>query len=257
MPVESSDTIGGRYQRNEAGEFDQRVFIVGGVTGAVSDKKRQATLTTGVPQYEDAHPDISGINVIDVDCQPIDRAASQFRVVCKYGVPTWRTSPTLVPQEITLDTTYVEEKTWFDINGVRLEAEFFNPVQGFIQHYPSATRAITRSTATISKLETTSETALFLRSTSYVGTVNDAPWFNWPARTWLFEDLQVRTSRVPGFRECVYTLVYNPETWRFLAEYIEGGRIPPTATEGDGFAYYDIRELTDFSLLPLTIPAMP
>ena len=255
MAVE--EIVGGSYAKRAEGESDVRVFLVDAVTGAKSAKRYLATLETGVPAQGEAHPDITGVSCISVISEPAESSASAFYVRCGYGVATWRNAPTMVTQDIRIDTTFIEEKTWFDINDVRLKA-VKQPPPTLVEHYPSATRAITRTSATISKLEltpTSVETdALFRRSIDYVGAVNNAPWFGWEAKTWLCEDMQIRKSNLPGYTEVETVVTYNPDTWRFLAEYIQQGRLPPGSIEGDGFAYFDIRELRNFMLLPFTIP---
>lgn len=230
-----------------------RAFSVHDLDGVSSGIIKAAVNAPGVPALEEAHPDEPGIVVIDKTGSPMHDRSVLVR--CSYAVPTWDNAPGLVPQLLELDSSVLTEKTYYDINGVRLSATYTGTV--IVTHYPSTEKTLNIVTATIRKVETTSDADLLARSVAYNDSVNDAAWFGWPAKTWRLEDLQVRQSRFAGKREVTYVLSYKPDTWQFLATYIESGRVPPDATEGNGFRRWDIRDLTDFSGLPITVPTMP
>lgn len=249
------DFTQGEWTEFADGKRAVRTFTVHDLIGTSSAILKQAAEETGIPALGDPHPEDASIVVVDKSSRPMHDASAM--VACTYEIPTWRNSPGIVSQEITLDASVSEEKVYFDLNSNRIAAQYTIPGVGITVQYPSATVARSRVTATINKLEQTSEGDLLLRASEFVETVNNALWFNWPAKTWKIEDIQSRPSPRNGWREVTYTLVYNPDDWRFLATFIDRGRLPPNATEGDGFAFFDVRELKDFTLLPITVPAKP
>ena len=244
----------GDWEETGDGIRASRTFLVTEIDGApASAQIKAATEAAGVPAKDDAHPEDSSIVVITK--RGVARNSREVLVTCEYETPTWRNAPNLVPQEITLDSSIFEEKAWFDINDNRISVTY--NVGAIITQYPSASRSIGLMTATVSRLETTSSSDLLLLGSNYTDAVNDAPWFNWPLKTWKLDDLQVRTSRLAGYREVSYVLTYNPRDWRFFAGFIDRGRVPPDATEGNGYAFFDLRQPRDFSALPITIPTKP
>jgi len=231
-----------------------RTFTVHELAGVSSAQLKAAAEAVGVPARNDPHPEDSSILMIEKSARPLHDTAAL--VTCRYEIPTWQNSPETVAQEITIDATVIEEKTYFDYLGTtRISVTY--TTGAVITQYPSATTAASRVTATIRKVETTSESDLLLRAADFVETVNDAMWFNWPEKTWKLDDLQSRPSRLSGRREVTYVLTYNPRDWRFLATLIDKGRVPPDATEGNGFRRWDTREPKDFTLLPITVPTKP
>ena len=249
------DYTQGDWQELADGYRATRTFAVLDLAGTSSDVLRSAANAVGIPDRNDPHPHESSIVVVRKTSRPLNDTSALVSV--EYEVPTWENSPELVSQEITLDASVDEEKVYFDINSARIAAQYTIAGVGIVTQYPSATIARSRVTATIRKLETTSEGDLLLRSVAYMETVNNAVWFGWPAKTWKVEDLQSRPSKLSGYRAVTYTLVYNPDDWRFLATFIDRGRLPPDAAEGNGFAFFDTRQLTDFSQLPITVPVAP
>lgn len=240
----------GSWTETSNGIVASRTFLAVEMSGTASAQIKLAVDDPEVPIRGDAHPEDASIVVVQKSGSARDE--STVLVTCDYEIPTWRNSPETVSQEIRIDSTVVSEETIFDINGARIQAQY-----GLVTHWPRATRSGSLVTITVSKLQLTSESALVIQAIDFVETINDAVWFGWPAKTWKLDDQQVRLSRFAGYREVQYVLTYNPRDWRFFASYIEIGRVPPDATDGNGFGYFDIRELQPFSSLPITIPTKP
>ena len=245
------NVIDGPWQRDVNGDTTTRTYIVTNQASFDPD-----TLPGEIPVRGTQHPEASELRAIAITITPEANQPQQKRVRVQYATPTLENLPELGGQRIEMDTTIVEERTIEDINGARLSATYIGP-SGIVTHLPSAVRTSVLATATITRMETTTEDQLLLRSIAYVGTVNDAAWFGWPAKTWRVDDLEVRRlTRNDSYRSVRTICTYNPETWRFLATYISRGAVPEDATEGNGFAFYDIRRATDFSTLPITVPTM-
>jgi len=245
----------GTWTETSDGTVASRTFLVVELAGTASAQIKNAVEAVGVPARGDAHPEDASL--VATQKSGSARDESTVLVTVEYEIPTWRNSPESVSQEITLDASVLAEETRFDINDVRLKASYQIPFGPLVEHYPKATRFGSLMTASVLRLETTSASDLLLRSVAYIEHVNNAVWFGWAAKTWKLDDLQVRRSRFAGYQEVTYVLTYNPRTWRFVASYIDSGTVPPDATEGNGFALFDIRELADFSLLPITMPTAP
>lgn len=245
----------GSWTETSDGTIASRTFLVVELAGTASAQIKGAVEAVGVPARGDPHPEDATLVAIQKSGSARDE--STVLVTVEYEIPTWRNSPETVSQEITLDASVITDETRFDINGVRISAVYDYPVGPIVTHYPKATRAGSLMTASVWALETTSQADLMLRSVAYIEHVNNAAWFGWPEKSWKLDDLQVRRSRFAGYQEVTYVLTYNPRTWRFVASFIDSGTVPPDATEGNGFSTWDIRELADFSLLPITMPTLP
>ena len=242
-------------QEDFDGVVSERAFTVTELLGPSDQQLSAARTAPGIPAIGDAHPSVAGINCVSKSVSATnDRVAI---VMCRYQKPTPDTLPTLGGQLITTDASTVEEETNFDINGDRLIVSY-NLGGSLVDQLPKAGIARALSTLTFTVYEQTSEADISLRNLAYVEHVNNAAWFGWAEKTWRCEDIQSRPyGQSRTWREVTTVLTYNPRTWRWRAEFINKGAAPADATEGFGFATFDIRELADFSLLPVTPPTAP
>ena len=214
------------------------------------------TMPVEVPRRGDVHPDRSDLMAVSVVTSHVAGQPQQFIVRVEYATPSPENSPQLGLQRIELDSTIVEEQTNFDVTGARIFVNWNSPL-GVVSHNPQATTLTNLTTVTVTKTETVSTDDLVRRAARFVGAVNDAVWFGWPAKTWKLDDIEVRKfDEAEVYQQVKYALTYNAKTWRLQVGYTLDGAVAPGATEGDGLKTFDVIKFDDFTLLPIVMPTM-
>lgn len=215
---------------------------------------------TGIPAWGAQHPTVSTMYVVNRSSSVEAGQPATWRVTVTYAVPTPGELPGVsgVPaQRIQVESTTYEQDTVFDIHGDRIKATWFNGF-AFITQYPTAKQSLSAATVEITTYEAITAAAAALRAIDYVDTVNNAIWYGWSPETWRFEDIQAEPWGEFGqFMEVRHVLTYRADTWRFLSYHVNAGRVPPDATDGNGFARFEVKFGADFSAVPIVMVTKP
>lgn len=245
---------GSEYSRDESREEAVLTFTVSGMAGNPASRPVDAAASSGIPRWNAPHPTKPNLRVVSYRSTPVAGQPGTFNVVVRYRVPTSSAGDVAGDATISVSTQSISEETVHDINGNLMVLQYISRiVTGIGGSSVSRTTQVHRIqvqrptfAVSFSRRETVNAFATALR---FSGRVNLRTWQGQPRASWL---MNVSSSdNGDGTHRFTYTAVHNPKTWRAEIRVSVNGRLPDTATVGNGIEFRDVYELADFSQLAL------
>lgn len=247
---------GASVSRTPEGINATRIFQVSELSGNPTAILFNALITSGIPQLGDPHPSVPNVNAVDFNVTPNGEKQAIVSVIYKPPIFENKVSSDAEVTQIEVGSTVQSVETNFDVDGNELVVEH-KELAGTVL----AEDAIKPQLATVEKqipmtLLRLSRRELgdpLFKSRTFVGTVNDKPFINDPAKFWLCTGIQ--GANIDGGKNynVVYEFQRNPDTWgtRIIVINSETGRPPTPLVEGEGFKDVEVYETTDFNQLNL------
>lgn len=228
------------------------VFLVTGITGAITSRAYRARLVAGVPRRGDPHPSIPDLFADSIAVRPID--VSQFKVFASYTPKGDETDPNGGSFEGW--SILNDKETNFDKDGNLLLTAYTYPagdengragkieVQGGVVTIPDASLGLrfTRREMNIS----------LAQGLVYAGKLNRYTWNGFAARAVLFLGRRFNTVAFTdaGIEWSVSYEFQIGDHTRFISfKDPEKNEIPPDLLRGTG--YFDAESIPDIDFAPL------
>ena len=243
------------YQRTEQVEEAVLVFTVKDLTGSPAGRAPDATMAPGVPRWMAAHPTKPNLRAVGFRSVPVENQPSTFNVIVRYRVPRAAESGIGAAPTINVSTTTISEEVVRDINGDLMQLKYVSRVAAGVGGSSVSVTTQThrvqvqRPTFTVQFSRTEGSNA-FATALEYSGTVNLRTWQGQPRASWLMNIAS--SDNGDGTHRFTYSAVYNPTTWQAEIRVAVNGRLPETATVGNGIEFRDVYDLADFG--PLGLP---
>lgn len=248
--VSKSDMIqGSRVRRSADGWEAVRTFAVTALTGDPDARLYDAATSTGIPDYGDAHPEITGIQVVDIEAAPIVDNDTQAIVTVFYRKPTPvdRADPTNDDETPirSISASLVEKISNRDNTGTLVTVTDGSDVQ--VAQF-SVQRPV--MVLTFERRETNFPKA---RALAYVGMLNSSTFdTDFAAKTLLMTNISAETRDNGDTWYVRYEMYYDPDGWDLEVFYRLPNGLPPDGlTTNVGFKTIQVLDTANFSSLNL------
>lgn len=248
--VSKSDMIQGATVRRSADGWEAvRTFAVTALTGDAYARLYDAATSTGIPSYGDPHPEITGIQAVDIEAAPIADNDTQAIVTVRYRKPTPvdRSDPSNDDETPirSISASLVEKISNRDNTGTLVTVTDGSDVQvaQFSVQKPVVVMTFERREVNFPKS----------RALAYVGFLNSSTFdTSFPARTVLMTNISAETRDNGDTWYVRYEMYYDPDGWDLEVFYRLPNGLPPDGlTPSVGIKTISVLGTANFSTLSL------
>lgn len=222
----------------------QRLAFVSGLSGSYAQRMAQAMTASGIPALREAHPNLPGVLVAELQASPAGDQAAMVRIT--YRSPDADFLPDLEdPPQIQVGSTLSQTTTSQDATGQPIEVTIGSGANTLTQ-IAQVRKLIPQTTVRYTRLE---EASPGDKARNYVGKINSTAVFSSNPETWMCTGIHGRSDDGGQTYLVTYDFQYNPDGWQPKAVYIDPttGRPHPDATPIQA----DIYNTIDFTNLDL------
>lgn len=231
---------GSRIDRQESGWVVVERWEVTGLASLDSRARNYIAATTaGLPQYGEPHPHVPNIFVTQVSLEDATPADAIFSIT--FGPRTGGTTGVQPdpsdPGLLEIGASLVNTTTQFDITGNQITLTHTytsGPKTGITETQGgSVDIQVAQGVVRRTRLESSANLS---KALEYSGTVNDAAWQGYAARTWYCLPITYVSTDGGETYQTTYELHYRAETWDARIAFIDPdtNEIPGGLVEGRG-----------------------
>lgn len=193
------------------------MFVVSAATSM-----HDAATATGIPDYGDAHPSISGLQVVDIDAQPVEGKYSEALVTVTYRRPSASQKADPTDDNATpsrgLAASLVQKIANRDSAGnlVTVTHDGDTQVAQFGVDRPVVVLTFARREKNMP----------LTRALTYVGKLNSSSWGGLAARTCLMTNIRAESFDDGETWDVSYEVYHDPDGWDIEVFYRLGNGLP-------------------------------
>jgi hypothetical protein len=248
-----ADIIEGGMTLGLDGYKVDRVFIVTEATGSADQRMANALATVvAAHPFTTAHPAIASIYPSNYSIEPKDKEHTIFQITVTYDTPTFENQPADDTQTpiVQLGSSVVSSQTQLDKDGNQLVVSITTAGGDSLTQTGEVE---IQEPQTIIQFERKEQADPLSKSLAYTGSVNNATFKGWAARTWLCLGIEGISDDGGSTYKVTYRFQYRAATWDAKIAFIDPAtdKIHADVTTSNGILTETIYPETNFSALNL------